>query len=147
MAAKTLSAKLGEEKLYGLVNNAGVLSGDLSTMIKTNIYGPKYMCDNFIPLLSPTEGRIVNVSSDVSVNYISKGNMERVRFFTNNKVTWEELEAHFNSKQMSFGLSKAILNSYTMILARTYPNILSSSAHPGFIDTRATKGMGSKKTP
>jgi len=42
------------EKLYGLVNNAGTgLSHNVTVdaMFKTNVWGPKWMTDAFLPLL------------------------------------------------------------------------------------------------
>jgi len=54
-AAAALSAKLGEEKLYALVNNAGILHPDqVPAMVQTNLLGTRSMCDSFIPLLHPT---------------------------------------------------------------------------------------------
>lgn len=49
--------------------------------------------------------------------------------------------------QGTYGPSKAFVTAYTMFLARTYPNLLSNSVSPGFIDTAMTKGYGAKKTP
>ena len=75
-AAQALSASLGEEKLFALVNNAGILAANtdgIAAMTQTNVYGAKYMCDNFIPLLHPTEGRIVNVGSGMGIDFIVKG--------------------------------------------------------------------------
>jgi carbonyl reductase 1 len=44
------------------------------------------------------------------------------------------------TKFSKYGLSKAVLASYTMILARTHPNILSSCVSPGWVATN----MGGK---
>ena len=72
----------------------------IAAMTKTNVYGAKYMCDNFIPLLHPTEGRIVNVGSGMGIDFIVKGGEENIKFYGNDQVTWEELEAKMKT-QMS----------------------------------------------
>ena len=58
-----MQTKLGNNKLYGLVNNAGIMSGSADDLLKTNVYGAKLMTDAFVPLLDSTRGRIVNVGS------------------------------------------------------------------------------------
>ena len=66
-----MKAKLGNEKLYGLINNAGVAtSAEKDVMINTNIYGTKNMTDAFLPLLDPNEGRIVNLGSGAGPMYV-----------------------------------------------------------------------------
>ena len=65
---------LGKQHLYGLVNNAGtgfehrVSNKDI---IDTNFYGPKRVCDNFIKLLDPKAGRIVNIGSNGGPEFVS----------------------------------------------------------------------------
>ena len=65
--------KLGEQKLYALVNNAGTgLAHGVSkeAMISTNFYGPKWMSDAFIPLIDSSAGRIVNLGSGAGPMYV-----------------------------------------------------------------------------
>jgi len=69
--------KLGEGKLYGLVNNAGtgewVGAGcSREDMINTNVYGPKLMTEAFADLLDPTCGRIVNTGSGSGPMFVNK---------------------------------------------------------------------------
>ena len=75
-AAENLKAKLGDQKLYALVNNAGVIYSrkgiPKEEMIKTNVYGVKDMSEAFIPLIDPAEGRIVNLGSGAGAGYVSK---------------------------------------------------------------------------
>ena len=65
-AAATVKAALGEQKLFGLVNNAGTGighgAGD-SDILNTNVRGPKRVCDSFIPLMDSEKGRIINMGS------------------------------------------------------------------------------------
>ena len=66
---------LGDQKLYGLVNNAGTgiehgVTDDV--VIKTNFYGPKRVCDNFLPMIDRNCGRIVNVGSGAGPAFVDK---------------------------------------------------------------------------
>merc|ERR1712196_289912 len=47
----------------------------------------------------------------------------------------------------AYGISKASLSAYSMVLARTHPHITSSCISPGFIDTAIVAGFGAKKPP
>ena len=72
VAREKLSSSDKHQSLYGIVNNAGIgvntaSSGDV---IKTNLYGTKLMCDNFIPLLDSNKGRIVNIGSGSGPSYV-----------------------------------------------------------------------------
>ena len=75
-AAVALRARLGDAKLYGLCNNAGVgLSHKgLTTedIIITNSYGPRWMVENFIDMIDATNGRIVNTGSGAGPMYAGK---------------------------------------------------------------------------
>ena len=69
-----MSDKLGEEKLYAVVNNAGAgLGHNLpgNVVIQTNLDGPRLMCESFIPLLNAEYGRIVNVGSGLGPKFAS----------------------------------------------------------------------------
>ena len=46
-----------------------------------------------------------------------------------------------------YGMSKALLNSYTMMLAREHPKLKINSCSPGYILTDLTAGMGATKRP
>ena len=48
---------------------------------------------------------------------------------------------------MAYGLSKALLSSFTQVFANSHPSIMSSSVSPGFIDTAICKGLGATKPP
>lgn len=152
--------------LYGIINNAGIGFGyDMQATMATNLYGVKRVTESFLPLLSPTEGRIVNVSSGSGTatlflikNYfdseatclmcltapmfVTKCSPERKSFFVNSQVTFDEIdnlikeclllepsgEAAFEAKGLgsgqAYGLSKACLNLYTMLVSRENPNLI-----------------------
>ena len=72
-AAATVKSALGDQKLFGLVNNAGTGlvhgTGD-KDLFNTNIYGPKRVYDNFISLIDPKKGRVVNMGSGVGPGFV-----------------------------------------------------------------------------
>ena len=115
--------------------------------------GVKNICDAFIPYLKPKGGRIVNISSGAAPSFLSKVSPDRVKQLTNPDITWNEIEALINEFLASgesineigygeydkdwtpYGFSKAILNAYTINLAREYPDLVINACSPGMIKT------------
>ena len=65
---------MSNQKLFGLVNNAGTGFGHNVTdkdIIYTNFYGPKCVCDNFMSLVDPNAGRVVNIGSSGGPEFVS----------------------------------------------------------------------------
>jgi len=92
-AAAALKIRLAGEKLYALVNNAGVALNGIpkDVVVGTNCYGPKWMTDNFIELV---QTRIVNVGSGLGVTFVeTQPEEERSSIWDNSDLTWEQLEA------------------------------------------------------
>jgi|EP00979_Chaetoceros_neogracilis_P017580 NAD(P)-dependent dehydrogenase (short-subunit alcohol dehydrogenase family) len=154
-AAATKQKLSSDGKLYGIVNNAGIglntaNSGDI---ISTNLYGPKRIIDNFLSMLDEDNGRIVNLGSGSGPMYVRGCSDEDKKILCSPEtVTFDFIESHWKRKINGsdvnvYGLSKALLACYTGILARDYPNILSSCVSPGFIGTQMTEGFGASKTP
>mmetsp|Transcript_83083 Transcript_83083/g.240454 ORF Transcript_83083/g.240454 Transcript_83083/m.240454 type:complete len:278 (+) Transcript_83083:75-908(+) len=159
-AAETMKGLLGSEKLYGLVNNAGTglghgVSGD--AVLSTNLYGPKRMIEAFMPLLDASEGRIVNVGSGAGPMYMQRADDATKKLLKSPDVTWEQIEGVVKQEKAQpgfledgfqvYALSKACVHAYTMVVARTFPNIKTSVCSPGFIVTNMTKNMGASKPP
>jgi len=164
-AAAAVKASLGTEHLYAIVNNAGAglahgVTAD--TIVDTNLHGVKSVCDAFVPLLSPSEGRVVNVGSGIGPAWMSRAAPELQSTLCSPQVTWDQVTALASANLATkgegengkkgaefnaYGLSKACLMSLTTILAREHPNLLCSTLSPGFIDTAMTKGFGAKLTP
>ena len=72
-AAATVKSALGDQKLFGLVNNAGTGLGHGTgdkDLFNTNMYGPKRVYDNFISFMEPEKGRIVNMGSGVGPGFV-----------------------------------------------------------------------------
>merc|ERR1719436_2200259 len=108
--------------------------------MNTNLYGPKRMCEAFLPLLDPAEGRIVNVGSGAGPLYVGSCSAEMKKKLCKEEQTWEEIEA--NEKELSgsadddfgiYGLSKALLTNYTSYLASVHPALKISCCSPGLI--------------
>ena len=168
-AATTVRAVLGEgETLYGLVNNAGIGYPDsaLRDTLEVNIYGTKRVTDAFLPLMQPSGGRIVNITSASGPNFVEKCSSEQQQILTSPDVTWEQIEtllqqclgAKGNAGEFarlglgdgsSYGISKACGNAYTLSLAREYPELVINACTPGFIETELTRPIAERygKTP
>jgi len=143
--------------LYGLVNNAGIGLGseDLARVLAVNTLGPKRVCDAFIPLLQPA-GRVVNVSSASGPNFVHQCSASRRAFFLDASLDWADIQglidavidaggdtAQLRSLELgecsAYGLSKACLSLYTLILARQHPELVINACTPGYIETDLTR--------
>jgi NAD(P)-dependent dehydrogenase (short-subunit alcohol dehydrogenase family) len=151
-AERRVAQSLRGEKLYGLVNNAGIgLSSSLAAVLETNTLGVHRVCEAFVPLIEPG-GRVVNVTSAAGPSFVATCSPERQRFFLDAELTWPRLQAFidecldihggaaaFAAKGLgdgsAYGLSKACANTYTLILARERPGLRVNACTPGFIIT------------
>jgi len=162
-AAATVKSALGDQKLFGLVNNAGTGLGHGTgdkDLFNTNVHGPKRVCDNFMSLMDPEKGRIVNMGSGAGPGFVkSIKDVAVKKQMCSGDTTWADIEdlmkrfldgggepifggekSMFNG---SYGLSKAALTVFTMQMAAKHPNIKSSCVSPGYIQTNMTKKFGS----
>jgi carbonyl reductase 1 len=161
-AAASLSRKLGssedhKNKLYAIVNNAGTgLSHgtSISEVLDTNVRGPRRVVDNFLPLLDPNVGRIINVGSGSGPNFVHDyltSPREKSRYVS--PMDRDEIEEEImkvekmNDSYAAYAGSKALLACYTMSLARQHPNLSTAILTPGYINTSMTKGGGATKLP
>lgn len=71
-AAERELREAGEQKLYGLVNNAGIIvqgplelvpDAELHRQFEVNVFGPARLTQAFLPLLRAGHGRVVNVTA------------------------------------------------------------------------------------
>jgi len=160
-AAEALTRELGREeqaRLYAIVNNAGIAYGSPSEVLQTNVYGPHRVDAAFLPLLDPACGRIVNISSGAGPRCVQSSTPERASFFTNPCVTWPGIVAVMDEllalpehtreslKKLGigsmkgpgdacYGVSKALLNCYTVQMARDHPHLKINACSPGAIAT------------
>lgn len=162
-ARRRVAESLRGEKLYGIVNNAGIGGGpdDHAAVLGTNTLGVRRVCEAFLASIEPQGGRIVNVTSASGPSFVATCSPEWQRFFTDEPITWPRLQAFideclalsaqgpsgnqaaFAAKGLGdgspYGLSKACANSYTLLLAREHPNLHVNACTPGFIETDMTR--------
>jgi NAD(P)-dependent dehydrogenase (short-subunit alcohol dehydrogenase family) len=158
-AAERVARISGGQKLYALVNNAGLGTSagvGLADLLQVNTLGIHRVCESFVPLVHPTRGRVVNVTSASGPSFVATCSAEMQRFFLDDQVTWPALEAFiddciamggdkaaFAAKGLGdgspYGLSKALANTYTLVLAREHPALRINACTPGFIETDMTR--------
>ena len=144
--------------LYAVVNNAGIgrSAGGLKAVLEVNTFGLRRVCEAFLPLLDPSSGRIVNVTSASGPSFVERCSEERRRLFTDPRTDWpalvalmdeclalgEDAEA-FAARGLgdgdAYGLSKACANTYTQRLALEHPSLRINACTPGFIETDMTR--------
>ncbi len=169
-AAEEVAKKFGRKSspLYAIVNNAGIGNPKLglNKILQVNTYGPKRVCDAFLPLLDPSIGRVVNVTSASGPTYLAGCSEEVKKILTSPEVSWTEIEefmaeclkSNLEPEQTTdqgsgidsaYGISKACANAYTIYLARENPNLTINACTPGFIETDLTRPMAeaNSKTP
>lgn len=160
-AAEAVASRFGRAPaaLHGLVNNAGIGLGDtdMRAVIEVNTWGPRRVCETFLPLIEEG-GRIVNVSSASGPMFVAGCSPERQRQLTDPAVTWADVEAIMATcldiadqggdfaaagfgDGSAYGLSKACLNAYTIDLARRHPSLTINACTPGFIETDLTRAV------
>lgn len=144
--------------LYAVVNNAGIgrSAGGLKAVLEVNTFGLRRVCEAFLPLLDPSSGRIVNVTSASGPSFVAQCSEERRRLFTDPRTDWPALVAlmdeclalgegaeAFAARGLgdgdAYGLSKACANTYTQHLALEHPSLRINACTPGFIETDMTR--------
>ena len=80
--------------LYGIVNNAGVLSSPagIAEVLEVNLFGIKRVFDHFYGILDTEDARVVNVTSASGPNYLSSADPLVRRVLTDSQVTWEDIQ-------------------------------------------------------
>lgn len=152
------------KQLYGIVNNAGIGFGnDFKDTINTNYFGPRRVCDVFSPFLMRPHGRIVNIASASGPMFVAgcqdSGLAEKLTSPLSFKEgssgdgidKLDELAGSYSSMTDyggdAYGVSKALLNAYTVLYAAANPDLIVNSCTPGYIATDLTKGMGATNPP
>ncbi|MCR9096888.1 MAG: SDR family NAD(P)-dependent oxidoreductase [bacterium] len=150
------------EPVYALVNNAGTgLAHGVSpsVVVETNLYGPKRMVEAMLGagLISD---RIVNVGSGSGPGYVRRCPSEVQPALCTLPADWAAIEAllepspdgrsGFGSEADAnggYGISKALLSLYSLLLARAHPDLVVSCCSPGWIRTRIVGHEGPSKGP
>jgi len=140
-AAEEVAKKFGRTSspLYAIVNNAGIGNSKLglNKILQVNTYGPKRVCDAFLPLLDPSIGRVVNVTSASSWTEIEEFMAECLKL----NIESEQTTDQGSGIDSAYGISKACTNAYTIYLARENPKFTINACTPGFIETDLTRPM------
>ncbi|CAK9158304.1 unnamed protein product [Ilex paraguariensis] len=128
--------------------------------IRTNYYGTKSMTEAFLPLLQlSNSARIVNVSSiygqlQFIYNDMVKAELENLESLTEEKIDqlllmflkdFEEDKLQANGWPLTvsaYKVSKAVINAYTRLVAKKFPNILVNCVHPGLVKTDISSNYG-----
>ncbi|KAG8488675.1 hypothetical protein CXB51_016712 [Gossypium anomalum] len=122
--------------------------------LNTNYYGVQRVTETLLPLLqlSSSGARIVNVSSLRSELRRVPGESIRNELGDIENLTEEKLDGilqrflkDFKDNALeangwplmlpAYSMSKVVLNAYTRILARKYPNMCINCVHPGYVNT------------
>ncbi len=152
-AKQQVTASLAGERLYGVVNNAGIgmKIPEAARIVDTNTFGVRRVCEAFLPLLDPKVGRIVNVTSAAGPMFVASESPDTQRLLLDPGMSWPRLEAFISERLAkgfndgaAYGFSKACANSYTMILARENAGLKVNACTPGYIDTDLTRPLGSE---
>jgi NAD(P)-dependent dehydrogenase (short-subunit alcohol dehydrogenase family) len=148
--------------VHALVNNAGTgLAHGVSPeqVIETNLYGPKRMIEQLVEA-DLVSDRIVNVGSGSGPGYVRRCPPEVQPALCQPPSGWAAIEALLQpapdgrsglgsaaDTNGGYGLSKALLALYTMLLAREHPALVVSCCSPGWIRTRIVGHDGPSKGP
>jgi len=145
--------------LFGIINNAGIGFGSsLAETLNTNYFGPRRVNDALSAHIQRPGGRIVNIASASGPVFVASCSDSVLR----EKLTFPESQfvggigeldnlakslQDAGTRNEAYGLSKALLNAYTILHAKSEPDLIINSVTPGFIATDITKGMGAYNLP
>ncbi len=95
----------------------------------------------------PACSEVGREDSGAASSWLRNQSAEAQRLFASPETTWEELQAAVQraapgADMRGYGVSRAGVTAYTILRAKTYPNLLCTSLSPGFIDTNMSKGFG-----
>lgn len=112
-----------------LVNNAGVYRADEETIWAVNVRGPIHLTRELDPKLTP-RARIVNVTSGMGA--LAAQPISLRQQLENESLTIGDL---LSLPPGGYGESKAVLNAFSRILAREWPQRLVCAVSPGWVRT------------
>jgi NAD(P)-dependent dehydrogenase (short-subunit alcohol dehydrogenase family) len=157
-AAESVCGKDASHKLYGIVNNAGIGFGHgFEDTLQTNYMGVRRVCDAFATGVSRPGGRIVNIASASAPNFISRCSNPDLKGMLASPLTTTTIDrldeiatsykGQVDYEDTAYGVSKALLNAFTVLYAKENPELIINSCSPGWILTDLTAGMGATNAP
>eukprot|EP00977_Amphora_coffeiformis_P019114 scaffold6899_cov183-Amphora_coffeaeformis.AAC.47 len=151
-AAATVAAPL-----YGIINNAGIMQGTLQDVVNVNYFGPKRVFEAFEKHLQKPGGRVVNVASAGGPKFNEVLDPKDELYLkltqpwaipgTENRFAELDRIAKEYQTDDKYRFSKALVNAYTVLLAREQPDLIINSVTPGWIQTDMTLGSAASGTP
>ena len=132
-AVETVRAAGG---LDALVNNAGVMDeSDMERTLAVNLDGVAAVTAAFAPLLG-AGGRVINVSSGAGLRAAAALQpADRAALEADSVADIRAAAARLAAPGTVYGISKAAVNAYTKLAARTYPALCVNACSPGFCRT------------
>lgn len=158
-SVKTASEQVANMgKLYGIVNNAGIIGKGFDDTVDVNYFGPRRVNDAFGPNLVRPGGRIVNIASASGPMFVASCGIPSLKDKLANPLKIEggiaELDdlakTYFGQMDYgneAYGLSKAFFNAYTALHAKEEPGLIINSCSPGFIATDMGARLGATNPP
>ena len=160
-AVEKVRELLGDQKLCGLVSNAGILWGhSLSELFQVCTVGVRSVLDAFLPLMDEKDGRMIVVSSGLGP--LMLGFSQHANMLLSTDCDWAQIqvlmekclamegkgpdsfeEIGFSGGPFAentpdfhyYGLAKMFADVYMLSLARKHPNLRINSCDPGLVYT------------
>jgi NAD(P)-dependent dehydrogenase (short-subunit alcohol dehydrogenase family) len=156
-----------------VINNAGVLTKELTVNAAREVFGINYsgiklLNEQLFPIIREN-GRIINVSSQVAAFILFESSVTLQEKYTSPTLTTKELDQlvedfisaietntlddlgyHIKTYPPIYGVSKAALNTLTQIEAREWSaakNLFVLSVSPGFCATDMTENASAARSP
>ena len=135
---KTAVETVRAADLDAVVNNAGIMDeNDASRTLAVNLDGVHAVTAAFAPLLG-AGGRVINVSSGAGLRAaaaLAPADREALEADTVADIRAAAARLAYTADIAVYGLSKAAVNAYTKLAARTYPALRVNACSPGFCRT------------
>ena len=144
-----------EGPLYGIINNAGIMRAQSwQEVVNVNYVGTKRVVEALRSKMQVPGGRIVNIASASGPNFLQSLRDRALlqKLAEPWTCTFEELDeitskGHPEGNGNPYGFSKALVNAYTVLLARNEPDLVINSVTPGWIKTDMTAGSAASNPP
>jgi (+)-neomenthol dehydrogenase len=150
-----LVGKSAMERLQWLLQRSTESYEEAEECLIINYFGTRYVTGALLPiLLSSSDGRLINVSSNYGLlRYFSGENLKQELSDVDNLTVerLDEMSELFlkdykngqlksngwpdDSEYLAYKVSKALINGYTRIMSKKYPELRINSVHPGYCKT------------
>ncbi|CAL5026266.1 unnamed protein product [Urochloa decumbens] len=152
---EVLVGKSTMERLQWLLQRSTESYKEAEECLKVNYFGTKYVTEALLPiLLSSSDGRLINVSSNLGLLRHFSGEDLKQELSDVDNLTIERLDEMSelflkdykngqlksngwpaDSHYLAYKVSKALINGYTRVMSKKYPELRINSVHPGYCKT------------